>query len=80
MVGVLVVVVGGETRVAITGASESGVFRHSGLEAALSADLNVAAVDAVEVSSDGLISDIHGSGDYRAALIKAMTKRALAAL
>jgi len=80
MVGVLVVVGGGETRVAITGASESGVFRHSGLEAALSADMSAAAVDAVEVSSDGLISDVHGSGNYRAALIKAMTKRALVAL
>lgn len=80
MVGVLVAVVGGEVRVAITGASEGGVFRHAGLEAALSADMSAAAVDAVEVSSDGLISDIHGSSDYRAALIKAMTKRAVAAL
>ena len=80
MVGVLVAVVGGETRVAITGASESGVFRHAGLEAALAADMSAAAVDGVEMSSDGLLSDIHGSADYRAALIKAMAKKAVAAL
>ncbi len=80
MVGVLVAVVGGEVRVAVTGAGESGVFRHAGLEAALASDMSEAAVDSAEVSSEGLLSDIHGSADYRAALIKAMAKRAVSAL
>lgn len=79
MAGVFVALVGGEVRVAVTGAGENGVFRHGGLEEALSGDFSPAAVENVEVSADGLMSDIHGSADYRAALIKAMTKRAVAA-
>jgi len=31
----------------------------------------------VEVSSDGLMSDIHGSAAYRANIIKVMAKRAV---
>lgn len=79
MVGVFVAQVGGETRVAVTGAGENGVFRHAGLEAALATDFSASAVDAVDVSADGLLSDLHAPADYRAALIKAMAKRAVAA-
>ena len=68
----------GEVRVAVTGAGDNGVYRHAGLEAALSADWSAASVDAVEVSADGLMSDLHGNATYRANLIKVMTKRALA--
>jgi carbon-monoxide dehydrogenase medium subunit len=67
----------GTVRVAVTGASEDGVHRHGGLEAALSADWSASAVDGVEISSDGLLSDLHGNAEYRANLIKVMTKRAL---
>jgi len=67
----------GSVRVAVTGASEDGVHRHDGLEAALSADWSASAVDGVEISSDGLLSDLHGNADYRANLIKVMAKRAL---
>jgi carbon-monoxide dehydrogenase medium subunit len=67
----------GEVRVAVTGAGDNGVYRHAGLEAALSADWSAASVDAVEVSADGLMSDLHGNATYRANLIKVMTKRAL---
>ena len=80
MVGVFVAQSGGETRVAITGAGEDGVFRHDGLEAALAANASSEAVEGVDVSADGLLADIHGSAEYRAALIKAMAKRAVAAL
>lgn len=66
-------------RVAVTGAGEDGVFRHAGLEAALAANWSPEAVDAVEVSADGLLTDIHGDAAYRANLIKVMTKRAVAA-
>lgn len=79
LVGVCVAETGSGVRVAITGAGEEGVFRHDGLETALSADWSEAAVDGVEVSADGLMSDIHGSAAYRANLIKVMTKRAVAA-
>ena len=77
MVGVFVAKSSDGTRVAVTGAGENGVFRHGGLESALSADFSSSAVDATEASSDGLMSDIHGSADYRAALIKAMSKKAV---
>jgi len=78
MVGVFVSS-GDGVRVAVTGAGEDGVFRHAGLEAALAANWSPDAVDAVEVSADGLMSDIHASADYRAHLIKVMAKRAVAA-
>ena len=68
----------GDVRVAVTGAGDNGVYRHAGLEAALSADWSAASVEAVEVSADGLMSDLHGNAAYRANLIKVMTKRALA--
>ncbi len=67
-------------RVAITGASEDGVMRHHGLEAALNANFHADAVDAVAISADGLMSDLHGSAAYRANLIKVMTKRAVSAI
>ena len=79
MVGVFVAKGAGGVRVAVTGAGEDGVFRHAGLEAALSADFSPAAVDGVAVSSDGLMSDIHGDATYRANLIKVMAKRAVEA-
>jgi carbon-monoxide dehydrogenase medium subunit len=68
----------GAVRVAVTGAGENGVFRHAGLEAALTADYSANAVDRVEVSAEGLMSDLHGTAAYRANLIKVMAKRALA--
>ncbi|MEQ9248417.1 MAG: carbon monoxide dehydrogenase, partial [Nitratireductor sp.] len=49
-----------------------------GLEQALSKDWSAAAVDGVEISADGLMSDIHCDAAYRANLIRAMAKRALA--
>jgi len=79
MVGVFVAKsVDGEVRVSVTGAGDNGVYRHAGLEAALSADWSASAVDAVDVSTDGLMSDLHGTAAYRANLIKVMAKRALA--
>ncbi|MCR4268058.1 xanthine dehydrogenase family protein subunit M [Nitratireductor sp. ZSWI3] len=80
MTGVFVAKGGdGSVRVAVTGAGADGVFRHSGLEAALASDWSAAAVDGVSVSADGLMSDIHCDAAYRANLIKAMARRALAA-
>ena len=70
--------VDGDVRVSVTGAGDNGVYRHAGLEAALSADWSASAVDAVDVSTDGLMSDLHGTAAYRANLIKVMAKRALA--
>jgi carbon-monoxide dehydrogenase medium subunit len=69
----------GDVRVAVTGASQSGVMRAAAIEAALKANWAASAVDGVSVSSSGLLSDIHGSSDYRANLIKVMAERAVTA-
>lgn len=80
MAGVFVAETQGGPRVAVTGAGADGVFRHGGLEASLSSDPTGASMDTVEVSSDGMLSDIHGSAEYRANLVGVMAKRAVAAL
>jgi carbon-monoxide dehydrogenase medium subunit len=79
MVGVYVADTASGVRVAVTGAGENGVFRHAGLEAALSSNFAPGAVDGVKISADGLLSDIHGDAAYRAHLIGVMAKRAVAA-
>lgn len=68
----------GYVRVAVTGASESGVFRWSDAENALAGNFSADAVPAAP-SADGMIADLHGSAAYRAHLISVMTKRAIAA-
>lgn len=69
----------GDVRVAVTGASQSGVMRVAALENALKANWSASAVDSVSIPSSGLLSDLHGSSDYRANLIKVMAARAVAA-
>jgi carbon-monoxide dehydrogenase medium subunit len=69
----------GGVRVAVTGAGSSGVFRHPGLEAALSANWSPDAVVNVTVDASDLLTDLHASAAYRANLVKVMTKRAVAA-
>jgi len=70
---------GGDVRVAAVGASQNGVMRVGAIEAALKSNWSAAALDNVNVSADGLLSDIHGTADYRANLIKVMAQRAVAA-
>jgi aerobic carbon-monoxide dehydrogenase medium subunit len=69
----------GEVRVAATGASQSGVMRVPAIEAALKANWSPSAIDSVSISASGLLSDIHGSSDYRANLVKVMAQRAVTA-
>lgn len=66
-------------RVAVTGASEDGVFRWSEAEAALESDFSAGAIESLSVSADGMMGDLHGSPDYRAHLVKVMTRRAVEA-
>ena len=66
-------------RVAVTGASEGGVFRWSEAEAALSSDFSAGAVSGLSAPADGMITDLHGTGAYRAHLIGVLTGRAVAA-
>ncbi|RYG90766.1 carbon monoxide dehydrogenase [Loktanella sp. IMCC34160] len=79
LTGVFVAKYADGVRVAVTGASEGGVFRWTEAEAALSADFSADAVAGLSVSSNGMMGDVHGTPDYRAHLVKVMTKRAVAA-
>jgi aerobic carbon-monoxide dehydrogenase medium subunit len=65
-------------RVAVTGAGAC-VFRVKALEDKLAASWSASACDGVSVSAAGLNSDLHGSAEYRAALIPVLAKRAVAA-
>ena len=77
LVGVFVAKHADGVRVAVTGASNDGVFRWSEAEAALSANFSADALDDLSASADDLIEDLHGSAEYRAHLIKVMTARAV---
>lgn len=79
MTGVFVVKDAGAVRVAVTGAGGDGVFRSREIEAALAANFHPSALEGVTVPSANLISDIHGSAEYRANLVVVMAKRAVAA-
>ncbi|MBT0956032.1 FAD binding domain-containing protein [Alphaproteobacteria bacterium KMM 3653] len=79
LVGVFVAQFDSGVRVAVTGASEEGVHRWSAAEEALSANFSAEALEGLSVASDGLMSDLHGSAEYRAHLVKVMTGRAVRA-
>lgn len=79
LVGVYVAKYADGVRVAITGASNDGVFRWAEAEAALSANFSASALDGLSLSGDDMISDLHGTGQYRAHLCAVMTKRAVSA-
>lgn len=69
----------GDVRATATGASQSGVTRVPAIEAALKANWSAGALDGVKISADGMLSDIHGTSDYRANLVKVMAQRAVTA-
>ena len=69
----------GTVRVTATGVGEGGVFRVTAVEQALSANWSASALDSVAISPEGILSDMHGSADYRANLITVLAKRAVTA-
>jgi carbon-monoxide dehydrogenase medium subunit len=78
IVGVYVAKTAGGVRVAVTGASQGGVYRHTAMEQALSANFSPDAIANIVTPSDGLNGDIHASAEYRAHLVGVMAKRAVA--
>jgi aerobic carbon-monoxide dehydrogenase medium subunit len=68
----------GGVRLAITGAGQGGVFRHTEFEQALSANFSPDAIAGIKTPADGLNGDIHASAEYRAHLIGVVAKRAVA--
>jgi len=79
LTGVFVAKYADGVRVAVTGASESGVFCWTEAEEALSADFSASAIAGLTVSAEGMIGDLHGTPEYRAHLVKVMTGRAVSA-
>lgn len=77
LVGVFVAQFDAGVRVAVTGAA-SGVFRHAGLEDALSKSFTPQAAAAVKIDASDLNSDIHGTAAYRANLISVQAQRGVA--
>ena len=76
LVGVFVAQTDAGVRVAVTGAG-NGVFRHKGLEAALTASFTAASAASVKIDATDLNADIHASAAYRANLISVQTQRAV---
>ena len=77
LVGVFLARTAQGVRVAVTGASGNGVFRHHGLEEALSRSFTPEAAAAVNIDASDLSSDLHASAAYRAHLIGVQTQRAV---
>ena len=69
----------GAVRLAVTGASEAGVFRWGAAEAALSEAFAPAALEGLALPSEGMIGDIHGTPAYRAHLAAVLARRAVKA-
>jgi len=78
LVGVCVAQMAGGVRVAVTGA-KGNVFRATGIEAALAKRFTPEAAKAVKMPTTDINSDMHGTAEYRAAMISVMAARAVAA-
>ncbi|KMK67651.1 xanthine dehydrogenase family protein subunit M [Puniceibacterium sp. IMCC21224] len=79
LVGVFLAKYADGVRVAITGASNNGVFRWTEAEAALSGNFAASALEGLSASADDMIADLHGTAAYRAHLVAVLTKRAVIA-
>jgi aerobic carbon-monoxide dehydrogenase medium subunit len=74
---VFVSVSGAGPRVAVTGAGASGVFRARDMERALERDFRASAIASSQIDPALLLSDLNGTGEYRANLVSVMARRAL---
>ncbi|NOD47414.1 MULTISPECIES: xanthine dehydrogenase family protein subunit M [unclassified Ruegeria] len=79
LVGVYLARFADGVRVAVTGASEDGVFRWSEAEEALDKEFRPDALMGLRINPANMIADLHGSKEYRAHLVSVMTKRAIEA-
>lgn len=77
LVGVFVAQTSGGVRVAVTGA-KGHAFRASEIEAALAKSFTPEAAKAVKMPTTDINSDMHGTAEYRAAMISVMASRAVA--
>lgn len=78
LTGVFVAELGdGSVRVSVTGAGSDGVFRENQIEAALSSSFSVGVLSDIRIDASDLMSDMHGSAEYRANIVKVMASRAV---
>lgn len=77
MVGVFVAKYADGVRVAVTGASEDGVFRWNEAEKALGKEFRSDALMDLKIAPANMIADLHATKEYRAHLVAVMTKRAV---
>jgi carbon-monoxide dehydrogenase medium subunit len=78
IVGVAVASGAGGVRVAVTGAGQNGVFRIPQMEAALTANFTPQALSGIGVDPSQMNADLHADANYRAHLVTALAKRAVA--
>ncbi|MDB5942901.1 MAG: carbon monoxide dehydrogenase [Ramlibacter sp.] len=78
LVGVFIAQYDNGVRVAVTGASNGGVFRHRELEQALTQSFTPDAASRVKIDATDLNSDLHATAAYRANLISVLTQRGVA--
>ncbi len=76
IVGVYVAKHKSGVNVGVTGA-KSCVYNEKNIASALSKSFSSSAVDNVKISSSGMNSDIHASGEYRANMVKIFAKKAV---
>jgi aerobic carbon-monoxide dehydrogenase medium subunit len=77
MTGVFVARGSQGVRVGVTGAGSNGVFRWQAAEDALAGNFTPSAIDGLEMDAGNMLSDMHGSSEYRANLVKVMARRAV---
>jgi carbon-monoxide dehydrogenase medium subunit len=78
LIGVCVAKTAAGVRVAVTGA-KSHVFRAKPIEDALAKSFTADAAKAVKMPATDINADLHGSAEYRAAMISVIASRAVAA-
>ncbi|TXH37913.1 MAG: xanthine dehydrogenase family protein subunit M [Rhodospirillaceae bacterium] len=78
LIGVFVAKTKGGIRVAVTGGG-NGVFRATDIETALAANFTPAAAKGVKLDPADFNGDLHGTPEYRAALVSTMAARAVEA-
>jgi aerobic carbon-monoxide dehydrogenase medium subunit len=77
LVGVFVADTASGPRCAVTGCGANGVFRVPEIEKALATNWSAASLAGVKVAAGGIMGDIHGSADYRAAMVPVIAARAV---
>jgi carbon-monoxide dehydrogenase medium subunit len=77
LVGVFVAMFDDGVRVAVTGASRSGVYRDLAMEAALDRQFSPEALQHCTVDQQLMLADLHAPADYRAHLVKIGAARAV---